>query len=73
MSRSHQASVNTSGKTAHSLAGIFHIALARLRMPLRFGFWPVDAFEREELEVVVLIEPGALEVLERKVSSTAQR
>ena len=42
-------------------------------MALPWGFWPVDALQREKFEIVVLIEPRAFEVLEREVKPPAQR
>jgi len=39
---------------------------------LRPSLWPVHPLEREEFEIVFLIEPRALEVLEREVGPASE-
>ena len=35
--------------------------------------WPINALQRVEFEIILLVKPGALEVLERQIASATQR
>ena len=37
------------------------------------GFGPINTLQREEFEIVILVKPGALEVLQRQIASATQR
>ena len=59
----HEAFMNQ--KIPSELGGLFGFD----GYALSFDAWPIDSLQREELEVVVLVKPGTLEVLERQIGS----
>jgi ACR3 family arsenite efflux pump ArsB len=59
-------------KTKHRYSErVFIFLLTPLLASVRCRSMVIDTLERKELKVIVLIEPGALEALERKVGPPA--